>query len=177
MFWLKKIAYSYLPQSPLDNGWTVAYRDEDAHPEFSANHVNGETRLVMSVRQKFAMDYSIVSGAKIARRVTFSAKHTANTMIFMQFNLKSGDGRTTAQRWVKLELGSLPAVVTKDYPSEYTLWVQGVLEPDEWVLFDLSLLKVIEETWQKQGWHYESVLKVRLRGSVSISPISFFGTA
>jgi hypothetical protein len=132
--------------------------------------------LAVLVRQKFAMDYPIVAGAKFARRVTFSAKFTANTMLFLAFELKSEDGKSTVKRDVKLKVGSLPAQLTKDYPSEYTLWVKGLAQPDGWMSFDLSLPEIIRQTWQNLGWHYESLLRVRLRGSLSISPISFWSS-
>jgi hypothetical protein len=168
-----KIAFAYLPKSPLENGWTVGYRSEDAHPSFSAIRAMSENTLLMVVGERFAMDHEIPRNAQFSRRIAFSVIYHANTMLFLQFRLKAEDGRTT-DLWVKIEPGTLPAGRTPDYPTEYTIRVQGSPQPGGWMLMDLSLPAIIEKTWLQEGWHYEAVVKIRLRGSIGISPISLF---
>ncbi len=169
-----KIAFTYLPRSPLENGWTIAYRSDDAHPNFSTTRANSETALSMVVGEYFAMEHEIPRNAQFSRRLLFSVIYQPNTMLFLQFNLKAEDGRTTSDLWVKIDPGTLPPVRPINYPTEYILQVQGSAQPDGWMLMDLSLPEIIERTWLQDGWHYESVIKIRLRGSLSISPISLF---
>ncbi len=172
---LEEIKFAYLPKSPLENGWAVAYQDENARPTFSAVESEGGTGLRMTVNEtKFAMDYPIVTSAKLSRRVTFSILYAATTMVFLEFMVMSADGHTAISKWVKIEIGNRAPNITQDYPDEYTIWLNGEVKNNGWTLLDLATPTVFNQTWGTKGWKLESLTKVRLRGDVSISPISFF---
>lgn len=168
----QRIAFDYLPESPLVRGWKTAYAFNNATPAFSPIHANSETCLNMIVGETFAMDYSIARNAQTSKRITLSViYHQENAMLFFEFKLKSENGKPEF-RWVKIEPGNLAPEITKDYPNEYTLYLQGTPQPEGWALLDVSLPDdVIKHTWLRDGLHFEAIKRVRIRGSLSISPI------
>jgi len=102
-------------------------------------------------------------------------QYSDTTMVFTEIGLKSKDGSLFVRKWVKYCVSSsdsrIRAAVTEGYPNEYTLWWPATALPHRWLAFDLSLPKVVSHTWGKHGWVYESLEAIRIRGSLSISPI------
>ncbi|HTU44689.1 MAG TPA: hypothetical protein VMF91_06485 [Bryobacteraceae bacterium] len=163
-----------MPVSPLNNGWAKAkYSIEmDPNPEFSPLIVGSEVRLNMRVANVFAMEHEIAISAQLSRRVQFSAIYHKNTMLYLGFKLRK-EGRSVGQdHWIKIEHGKARnPEINKGWPTEYVVWVEGEGEPDGWTFFDLPIGELIGRTWQKHGYEFEAITKLRLRGSLCISPI------
>jgi hypothetical protein len=58
--------------------------------------------------------------------------------------------------------------------EEWKIFVNGHRLKDGWTSYDLSLPDEMGRTFLPEGWFYAGqLLRLRLRGSLSISPIDF----
>ncbi len=173
----EQIRFDYLPENPLSRGWSKApYTniEMDSNPEFSALIVGPEVRLNMRVKNVFAMDHEIARNAQFSNRLAYSAIYHKTTMLMLGFSLRSADG-SFSDRWIKIELGRGPEPeVNPGWPNEYLIWLTGEDEPGGWMRFNLLLPDLVARTWQRHGYKLGAFTRIRLRGSLCISPISLY---
>jgi hypothetical protein len=179
---LDEIRFDYLPESPIERKhWVKAYGT--GIPTFK---VNPEMRgLSMEVTGgEFAMDYRVPDHATLCDRLRFTAKYTRDsTMIFTGPNVASKDGSQRRTVWIKYYHGDRPPEAAKDVPPrqptrlpEQTVWINAVVLQGGWMAFDIALPSVVRSALGSQGWVYNSLCKIRLRGCLSISPISLLAS-
>ena len=59
-------------------------------------------------------------------------------------------------------------------PSKWSFEVQGEILEDGWILVKLSINDEVASTFGKEGFVYQSLRCLRIRGSLAISPITFY---
>jgi hypothetical protein len=183
---LGTIRFDYLPVSPLENGWTSAYKHKpDGVCQFGTDHdINDSLRMEVTASE-FAMDYTVPVHMTLAKRVMFTAKYDnradigKQTMVFVYVEVSTKNGEQRKRVWFKFYYGDKHAYPTsgvspdpnKQLPEQTVYWPavphNGQLE------FDIDLPEAVRLTLGAQGWIYRGVYKVRLRGNLSISPIKF----
>src|SRR5579863_1983135 len=169
------IHFDYLPDKLTNHGWKPGYQNR-AEPELSAYSSPPDAPILGCVSIKTVTAYALDYGLRpfVCDGVQFDAQYSDSTMIFTEVGLKSRDGTMAVRRWIKYypsSDGGTRSEVTEGYPNEYTLWMTPGPLPNGWVRFKLSLPDVVQLTWGKQGFLYESLKTIRLRGELSISPI------
>ena len=178
---LHHVGYSYLPRSPLDNGWAQAYGEES--PSFGRDpSMNGSLQMVIAGNGRFAMDHWIPPHATLAERITFEAKYTHGTMIFTGIDVSAQGGLFRKKVWIKYQFGNRRAELTDNVPvsigigllPEQTVWLPASNRDGGWLAFDINLPDIIKLALGVQGWLFDSIWAIRLRGSLSISPIKLY---
>jgi len=69
---------------------------------------------------------------------------------------------------------NLPSPKKIENQSGWIYYVQGKNLGNGWRKLTLHLQKEVEQTFGTEGLEYQSLKKVRLRGSLSLSPITFY---
>jgi hypothetical protein len=173
-----EIGFDYLPASPLDDGkgWKRAYGSGTpsfrTDPDFPGS-------LVMDVTNgEFAMDHRVPPHATLCDRLELTIKYTQSTMIFTGIDVTSRDGSQRKKVWIKYYPGNRPPEQTKDAPHdpstqlpEQTVWITPELLHNGWMAFAIALPETVTRALGAQGWVYNSLWAIRLRGLLSISPI------
>ena len=170
-----ELAFGYLPASPLNNGWKVAYKDNDAVPYFSSPiDPPGLRGLSLEVKKKYAMDYNLPPQAQSAEELELAIKYAPDAFTYIIVNVTSHDGSQKDHAWINVRLGSAPSRELKDYPKEFLVYVTPERLGNGWVRMRLRLPELVNVAMGGRGWVYDSMQKIRLRGCISVSPIKFF---
>jgi hypothetical protein len=168
-----QIRFDYLPDSPLNHGWRVSYGGQPVSNAPWTHPADGPPgSLWLQLEAGCAMDFAIEPSASLADRITYMAKYTDTTMIFIRVRMTSPDSMATQEKWIKLELGKDdPRPTAKWEQEEWTLPVSGIPIKSGWREFDLSLPDAVRRTWGTHGWTFKRILTIRIRGRLGISPI------
>lgn len=175
------IRFDYLPVSPLNRDWTLGYPNPRP-PELSLDfrrptELHDRDGLKIVANKVYAIDRSIPVAVPSHDRLKYNVKRESDVMIFIRVELSSNDGTFTGEKWIKIydsKDGVIRAEPTKGAKDEWTIWVPARPLQHGWVAFDISLPEVVKETWGHEGWVYLRVRVFRLRGNLSISPITFY---
>jgi len=171
-----EIGFRYLPSSPLANGWEVVYQDADARPAFTSPEAPGVGGLTMDVKKRYAIHYNdLPQRAQSVDEIELAIKYGEDAMFHIIVNVTSRDGSQRDFGHIKILLGNAPPRQHKDYPKEYLVYVTPERLSNGWVRMQLRLPEIVTAAMGIQGWVYDSVQTIQLRGCISVSPIKFFG--
>lgn len=170
-----EIRFDYLPDSPINHGWTVAEGDFTTAKWSSPLDAPVPGSISIEMDPGCALDKILEPNLTLSDRVKYSATYSTTTMLYMLVGLASRDGSQTPQKWIRFDVGTGgPYRNSPGYGNEYKLPVEGTLQPNGWRKFDISLPDAVAKTWGTQGWTFRSLQKIRLRGNVAITPIELY---
>ena len=109
---------------------------------------------------------------RVCNRVAFIAKLSDRSYIYARIRMSSKDGQTVSRDgWIAVDVGDkCPRKVSRD---EWVIYRKP--SPGGWARFDLFLPEETNRTFgQAEGLQFSELLGFRLRGSLSVSPISLF---
>jgi hypothetical protein len=177
-----EIWFDYIPRSPLENGWKL----DGQEPAFSRPArapIQNSLKITATVR--YHMDYELSTELTSCDLVRFAIRFDGGqypqedaTMVFTILDLVPSDKSTSKRRRIKYELGSGAPHPTdgKWKKDEWTLPMDAQELPSGWRQFDISLKEAVRKTWGTQGWEFGALRAIRLRGSLSITPIELYET-
>jgi hypothetical protein len=161
------ISFGYLPESPLLHRWRLVSKDKPFEASASRDRPAG-----LTVKAEDAIDYDVEKYQRICNRVEFAAKLSEHSYAYAKVQLVSRDGETVSRfGWIAVDVGDMPPrKVSRD---EWVIYRKS--NKDGWANFDLLLPEEVGRTFgQTEGLQFSELLGFRLRGEVSISPISLF---
>ena len=176
------VGFTYLPGSPIQNGWSQAYND-DGMAEFGSDpDMPGSLRMKV-VNSEVAIHYNLPPHATLADNLEFTAKCTnaANpTMIFTRLVVCTKDGLVEKFVDIKYYLGDQLRAKPTEYnfgrdpnkwlPEQTVYWPATIL-PGGKLGFNIDLREAVDHCLGNQGWVLRSIQGLRLRGNLSISPM------
>jgi len=169
---IDEIRFDYLPQSPLQHGWSVAYGDATTAKWSSASDAPSLGAMSMQADPGCAIQLVVGPNIRLSGWLLYAAKYTDTTMIFARVAMASLDGTHATEKWIKFELGNGPPHQTTGYEEhEWTLPMSGESLSHGWRRFNVSLPDAVRRTWGGQGWTYRGLRIIRLRGTLAISPV------
>jgi hypothetical protein len=171
-----KINFDYLPDSPTKHGWNLKVDPGELLPEFSAapdTPIPGS--LLISSHGKYALDYEVGPSGSLSNFVELALKPSKGSVVYARIKVRSRDGSESAEVWLAHSIGNEPPK-RFDPPIEWQVSVPGEILDNEWLLLKLSILDEVQNTFGRDGWVYQSLVRIRLRGSMSISPITLYRT-
>jgi TIR domain len=169
-----EITFGYLPDSPLNNGWTVSYQDSEAAPSYTSPvDPPGNGGLSIEVERKFAISYSLPPSRQRANELDLAVKYGKGAMLHVAVNVTSKDRSLGDSVQIRILIGDIPPQRHDDYPKEYSVYVTPEQLGKGWVRMQLRLPELVAAAMGRMGWVYDSVRAVQLRGCISVSPIKF----
>lgn len=178
---LHLITFDYLPASPLEHGWTQPYYKDGVAVFKTDLDIPGSLRMEI-MHSVVAINYELPDIARLANTVQFTTKYAGGTqaMIFTKVEVGTRDGSMHRRLWIKYYYGERRATKTPDGPEvnpkkllpESTVWLPAKLSADT-LQFDINLPDAVALAVGEQGWVYKSVWDFRIRGTLSISPVTF----
>ncbi len=165
---ITEISFGYLPASLLDNGWKPA--DSQVTPSLtcssSSERPGGLTREAES---SDALDFALEKHQRVSNHLRFEAKLFDGAHVYARIQLIAKDGRPSKAGWIACDVGNKP--LGKRPGNEWVIY--RLPQNTGWTLFDLSLPHEVRETFGKdEGFEFGELLSLRLRGSLSVSPIT-----
>lgn len=171
---IHEVRFDYLPDSPAKREWALGLEGEtQVVPEFMTDRdspIPGS--LLIKSRGSYYLDYEVEPHARIADTVEFYVKFTKNSVFYLKVKLVSRDKSKADIVWLAHMPGSEPP---KEYDSrEWTVSVTGDTLVNGWVHVSLPIAGEVDETFGQKGWVYLELQGIRLRGTISVSPITFY---
>ena len=169
------IDFDYLPELPVNHGWKLVKEEksEDA-PEFSnvPNESPISTGLTIKPKGWYGLEHDIIPQALVSNHLKFSAKFASDSRIYARVRVTSRDRAFTKSVWLRFFHSDVAKVQAFDPKSEeYGLSISGKRISSGWVSYDVSLADEVNRAMGEQGLVYRQILKIRLRGPMSISAI------
>lgn len=168
-----QINFDYLPDTPDNHGWDLAVDPGELLPEFSAapdTPIPGS--LLVSSKGKYRLDYEVGPSGSLCNFVELALKPSTGSVVYLKIKVRTRDGSESAEVWIGHNIGNeRPQRIS---PIEWEVCVPGEVLDNEWLLLKLSISDEVQNTFGHEGWVYQSLLRVRLRGSMSISPITLY---
>jgi hypothetical protein len=167
------------PGSPLDE-WVFSSDDptNNSMPEFSAA-VERPGGLKMVAPWTHHIDLKPEPHHKVCDRVRFAMKLSRDShesYAYAKILLRSKDGKEKPKTgWIACDVGNKPSA--KHSVDEWIVYGRPLA--DGWTPFELNLRDEVEKSHfaREQGFDFGELLSVRLRGSISVSPIIFYRDA
>ena len=162
------VSFDYLPDSPLSHRWRLATKDM----RFEASASKDRDGALM-IKAADAIDYDVEKYQKVCNRVQFSAKLSEHTYVYVKIRFLAPDrGNEPDWGWIACDTGA------GDHPRRESRneWVIfRIPEKGGWTRFDLFLPDEVQRTYgQVEVMQFRELLGFRLRGELSITPISLF---
>lgn len=176
-----KIPFDYLPhESPSVHGWALLKEDATGSipPTFSSLSANAPVSVGLSIKPNgwYGMDYPITEAQKTrCNRLIFVANFGTDGKVYAFLHMPSRVvGGTPEERWIQMGVNVGPDRIDG---NEGIAGIIGKELRDGWVSFDVSLVDIVERTFRKRQLFYGEhgkLLKIRFRGSLSISEVEFY---
>jgi hypothetical protein len=169
-----QITFDYLPDLPTNHNWTLkTENDEKLAPEFtSAVDTPLPGSILISSKGKYRLDYEVGQSASLCNFVELASKLSKDAVIYVKVKVRSRDLSESAEVWLGHVIGNdQPKKIS---PIEWQISTRGEVLDNEWLLLKLAISDEVRNTFGRQGWVYQSLLRVRLRGTMSISPITLY---
>ena len=155
---INDIRFDYLPRSPLEHGWKLAYEDPGPPPIFgSAMDAPNRDGLAITVTRKYAIDYDVPPNAGICDRIRFAARFTDSTMFFTRIYVTSRDKSHSELVDLKFYVGNRKPTQTPGYPKEWTLWITGEMLDHGWMSFEIFASRCGSADFWNAGIHIRPI--------------------
>jgi hypothetical protein len=172
---ISEIRFDYLPErTPEEEGWELVMDQGPNRPRFElrSNPVSADKSLRV-VGTGYRLDWSRELPER-CRTVQYSADLEDNdaSLIYAQVRMGSREGRPDKDGWIAHKFDTTRNAI-KLNEGEWTLTDPGTqLVNSRWRLFTWSLAEEVERTFgADRKWFYKRLLRIRLRGPLSITPI------
>jgi hypothetical protein len=174
---LQRIDFDY-EDSPTVHGWQMTEGDERQliFEHTDDNFVGSAIKITSPTRYK--LEYDISPQAEAGTAIEFVADLKGDAAIYLQVGLEKEDG-TIASGWFRFRPGSGPSEpyydeATEDYAGEWFVYLYPVSSKGDWMLFQVALEDLMANTFGKDGWDLQRLIKFRLRDNLSLDYISVF---
>jgi hypothetical protein len=159
------ISFDYLPDSPLSHLWELATKNTRFEASASKDRVGA-----LTIKAEDAIDCAVEKYQRVCNRVRFSAKLADRSYVYVRVQFRA-PGRARDWGWIACDTG-----VAEPRRESRDEWViSRIPEKDGWTQFDLFLPEVVQRTYgQVEVLQFRELLGFRLRGELSITPISLF---
>jgi hypothetical protein len=117
------------------------------------------------------IDCDVEAYLSLGRRLTYAARFSGHTAVYTYVRVLGPDG-SRHERWLQHVLGGDDErVADANLEHERKIYVTGRPLSEGWLSFDLSLPDEVLRAYAQEGFVYSALLRIRLRGALSISPI------
>lgn len=170
-----EIRFDY-PPGPLERGWKCTLDPhEKTAPKFSPvpEYPGG---ISVAAPSSTHIDHDVEASQRACNGLRFDAKIAEGSHVYARMQLISRD-RPGASKpvWIAFAVGRRPGEMRP--ADEWVIYREP--QRDGWARFNISLLEEVERSpfGQAQGLTFCELLSLRIRGSVSLSPIQLYRVA
>jgi hypothetical protein len=170
-----QIGFEYLPGPLIDRGWKLGVENEEKkEPEVSRPSdapFPGSISIVSHGR--YYLDYHLDPSLQFSDAVEYAIKPGSEATLYLRVCVKSADGSRSSQMWLAHRVGRGKP---RGRGGEWAIESVGPHMGNGWHSVRCILAEEVRVTCGQEGWVYDHIVDIRLRGSLSLSPIRFFST-
>jgi hypothetical protein len=120
------------------------------------------------------IDHEVEPYPGFCKRLKYAASFPGHAAVYTYVRVVAPDG-ATHRKWLQHVLGRGDEPIGDvDMTDERKIFVSGKPLNDGWLSFDLFLPDEVQRAYPLDGFTYSGLIKIRLRGSLSISPIELY---
>ena len=114
--------------------------------------------------------------SRLTRRIEFEANYFDDSaMFFVEVQIATRDDEEIKNKLIKFILGSKKPYRTTGYEEiEYTAEIKPPSLGNGWSEITISLPDEVDRTWGQDGWYYQGLRAIRVRGKLGLSPIRLY---
>jgi hypothetical protein len=164
-------------ESPLNNGWRWAEKDESTGVVFRIPHdAPTAGSLVIIPFVSYGIDFVLQQNWILTDRLEYSAKYEdSNAAFYTRVKVGFKDTRKDELIWIAHKVGN--ARPEPDGNSKnWVVFHRGNPLSNGWRSFDVSVADEVRRIYENQGGFLRHLTELRLREALSISPIDLYET-
>ncbi len=167
------IEFQYLPSPPTEHGWTLQVENkEDVSPVFrSAIDAPSPGSISIVSRGSYYLDYHLDPSLSFSDVVECAIKPGEVGTLYLRVRVKTADNSANKSVWIAHTLGTGKPTQSGE---EWGIEIPGSHVGNGWRSIRCLLRDEVRATCGQEGWIYDQVLCIRIRGTLSISPIKFY---
>jgi hypothetical protein len=120
------------------------------------------------------IDHEIAPYPGFSKRLKYVASFPGHAAVYTYIRVLGPDG-ATHHKWLQHVLGrGDEPIADMDMKDERKIFVNGKPLKDGWLSFVLSLPDEVQRAYARERFSYSALIKIRLRGSLHISPIELY---
>lgn len=175
---IEKIKFDY-KDSPQKHGWKLEVDESSPtsrQPSFISERdgfVGNFIRIDTEVR--YYLDYDIKPTAQVGNQLEFIAKYShKDSCVYCRLFVQSRNNSISKPVWLKFLIGgdNSEPIPYLDGQEEWEVFVKPNELDGEWLQFTINLRDAVAQTFGQQGWKFQRLEKLRVRGPIAISKIS-----
>lgn len=172
---LETIQFDYV-DSPLNHGWN--FIEGTPYPTFEPvndGSVGRALKITTPDDNFYAIDYELRPSTKaFGNFVEFVASYPdAKSSLYAFVELTNNHGETS-YGWLRFMVGKEKVLPSQKITDEQEwlvyLYPESFLDQN-WVKLQVDLSKIVQETYGKDGWLFQKIIKFRIRGNLWIDSI------
>jgi len=173
---LETIQFDYT-DSPLNHGWAFIEGDSQKVVFEGINDVTVGKALQITTSDDnfYAIDYQLQSLSKeLGNFLEIVANYPDDKSSLYAYVGMTNNNGDAINGWLKFKVGKEKALPSQKTTGEQE-WLVYVY-PDSfldqhWVKMQIDLRKIVQETFGKDGWTFQKLIKFRIRGNLWIDSI------
>jgi len=118
------------------------------------------------------METNVEGTAANGRTLEAVAKFNENASIYTHVEMKSQDGSSSMEGWLKFMVG--PKRYRQVDENEWAVYIEPESRGGDWRLLQADVLEVVRQTFGKKGWTLYRIDRIRVRGNISLAYISIY---
>jgi len=172
---LGTIKFDYT-DSPLNHGWTFIEGDSQKVVFEGINDITVGKALKITTSEDnfYAIDYELQSlSRELGNFLEIVANYPddkSSLYAYVGMINKNGD---TINGWLKFKVGKEKALPSQNITGEqeWLVYVYPESFDQNWVKLQINLREIVQETFGKDGWTFQKLIKFRIRGNLWIASI------
>jgi hypothetical protein len=173
---LETIHFNYA-DSPLNHGWIFVDGDpnEVFFEEIDSNTVGKALKITTLADNFYGIDYNLKQTTSIfGNFIEIVANYPDQTSSFYVYVEMKNQKEETMYGWLNFKIGKADVLASQKSTGEQEWLV--TIKPEEfldqnWIKMQIDLEEVVQNTFGKDGWSFETINKLRIRGNISIDSI------
>jgi hypothetical protein len=158
----------------LDEKWIIS-ENNPPDPIFKLLQ-DGRYGNVMQVssKERYAADYYISPSASSASFVEFIVKfdNTTTHGMYIAAELISENKSIPKEFWINIKKGKLAPRQFNN--KEWVYYTTPSIFENNWLSFKIDVHEVIDKTIGNEGWKFDSIKKLRVRGNLTVAVIKIY---
>lgn len=177
---ISQLSFDYLPDYPTNHGWRMGFdgaapmvSEPPSYQAATDSPIPGGISITNT--KCYYLDYHATQQESLANLIEHYIRPRTDGMFYLRVQVSSRDGSQSKTVWLCHIIGvGQPHMITK---SEWIFDVEGEILENGWCMVKIPVENEVAASFGKEGYVFQKLLGIRLRGSLSLSPITFYRIA
>ena len=174
---IQTIDFNYV-ESPIEHGWYFSESIDTSqivfNPLYESANISG---VEVNSSIKWGMDFDLEPATKqFGRVLEFVVIPRKDAAIYTFINISKSDG-THSTGWLKFTFcdGDVEPILRDNSGSaEWRVCLSPFSHDDNWLLFRVQIIDEVKKTFSADGWSFQGLNKIRVRGNLSLDYFSIY---